>query len=108
MCLQLTSYKDGMTVEERNEAKKKSLEIDKIIEKESKGKQAEKKPLKLLLLGITPQLTRLGPGNSGKTTFLKQLKILHGEGFKEEDLKEIRKQISRVEERADVFNKTSL
>jgi guanine nucleotide-binding protein subunit alpha-12 len=49
-----------------------ALEIDKMLEKD---KQALKRQVKLLLLGA---------GESGKSTFLKQMKIIHGIKFESE------------------------
>nr|KAJ3421342.1 guanine nucleotide-binding protein subunit alpha [Polyrhizophydium stewartii] len=40
-----------------------------------------------------PRILILGSGDSGKTTFLKQLKILHGGGFSEEERQMYRNQI---------------
>ncbi|KAJ3621542.1 hypothetical protein MTP99_003663 [Tenebrio molitor] len=57
---------------EEIEQRYKSLEIDKMLEKD---KQALKRQVKLLLLGA---------GESGKSTFLKQMKIIHGIKFESE------------------------
>ena len=52
---------------------------------EQERKQLQKtNPAKLLILG---------PGDSGKTTVLKQMKILHGKGFQENERKEYLKRI---------------
>lgn len=63
------------TPEER-EQRCKSREIDKMIEKD---KQLLKRQVKLLLLGA---------GESGKSTFLKQMRIIHGIKFEMELVKE--------------------
>ncbi|XP_065212495.1 guanine nucleotide-binding protein subunit alpha homolog [Planococcus citri] len=57
---------------EEIEQRYRSQEIDKMIEKD---KQKLRKQVKLLLLGA---------GESGKSTFLKQMKIIHGVGFEPE------------------------
>lgn len=54
---------------EELEQRYKSQEIDRMIEKD---KQAMKRQVKLLLLGA---------GESGKSTFLKQMRIIHGIKF---------------------------
>lgn len=59
-------------IEQRN----KSQEIDKMLEKD---KQMLKRQVKLLLLGA---------GESGKSTFLKQMRIIHGIKFENELVKE--------------------
>lgn len=56
----------------------KSNQIDKELQKE---KLYYKRQVKLLLLGA---------GESGKSTFLKQMRILHGKDYDEEDLLEFR------------------
>ncbi|PSN44826.1 Guanine nucleotide-binding protein G(q) subunit alpha [Blattella germanica] len=56
-------------------AKRFSDDIDKKLLDEVKNQQTE---FKLLLLGA---------GESGKSTFLKQMKIIHGEGYTEEERK---------------------
>ncbi|XP_056636975.1 guanine nucleotide-binding protein subunit alpha homolog [Diorhabda sublineata] len=61
---------------EELEQRYKSHEIDKIIEKD---RQAMKRQVKLLLLGA---------GESGKSTFLKQMRIIHGIKFENYLVKE--------------------
>lgn len=62
--------------DEEIEQKQKSLQIDKAIERE---KQNNRRQVKLLLLGA---------GESGKSTFLKQMKIIHGIKFDSEVIHE--------------------
>lgn len=61
---------------EELEQRYKSKEIDKMIEKD---KQVMKRQVKLLLLGA---------GESGKSTFLKQMRIIHGIKFESHLIKE--------------------
>uniref|UniRef100_A0A6M2DIK8 Putative g-protein alpha subunit n=1 Tax=Xenopsylla cheopis TaxID=163159 RepID=A0A6M2DIK8_XENCH len=61
---------------EEIEQRMKSREIDRVIEKD---KQTKKRQVKLLLLGA---------GESGKSTFLKQMRIIHGVQFEPELIKE--------------------
>ncbi|XP_076329642.1 guanine nucleotide-binding protein subunit alpha homolog isoform X1 [Tachypleus tridentatus] len=56
----------------------RSKKIDKMLEED---KHIIRREVKLLLLGA---------GESGKSTFLKQMKIIHGHNFDEETLKEFR------------------
>ena len=44
----------------------------------------------LNLLQYQVKLLLLGAGESGKSTFLKQMRILHGEGYGKEDLLKFR------------------
>ncbi|XP_045480959.1 guanine nucleotide-binding protein subunit alpha homolog [Harmonia axyridis] len=64
-------------IEQRHE----SQEIDKMLEKD---KQTLKRQVKLFLLGA---------GESGKSTFLKQMRIIHGMKFDHEYLKEFQQVI---------------
>ena len=57
------------------EARRINAEIDKQIKKDKKDARKE---LKLLLLGT---------GESGKSTFIKQMRIIHGNGFSDNDRK---------------------
>lgn len=61
---------------EEIEQRYKSQEIDRMLEKE---KQLLKRQVKLLLLGA---------GESGKSTFLKQMRIIHGMKFDSELIRE--------------------
>ena len=72
------SCPSGMTAEEVQMASK-SKQIDRQIKSDQRKMQQE---VKLLLLGA---------GESGKSTFLKQMKIIHGVVFEPEHLKEFRK-----------------
>ncbi len=68
----------GKTAEEV-ELASRSKQIDRQIKSDQRKMQQE---VKLLLLGA---------GESGKSTFLKQMKIIHGVVFEPEHLKEFRK-----------------
>lgn len=62
-----------------SEDEKKTVAIHKTIQRElKKQKKREKKEIKILLLGT---------GESGKTTFIRQMRIIHGKGFSAEDRK---------------------
>ncbi|XP_078054360.1 guanine nucleotide-binding protein subunit alpha-14-like [Mustelus asterias] len=62
-----------------SEEEKAISDINKRINKElQQQKQQRKRELKLLLLGT---------GESGKSTFIKQMRIIHGSGYSEEDRK---------------------
>ncbi|KAJ6669600.1 hypothetical protein lerEdw1_000149 [Lerista edwardsae] len=63
-----------LSAEER-ENKRLSLEIERQLRRD---KRDSRKELKLLLLGT---------GESGKSTFIKQMRIIHGAGYTEEDRK---------------------
>ncbi|XP_059553206.1 guanine nucleotide-binding protein subunit alpha-15 isoform X4 [Myotis daubentonii] len=64
--------------EEEKTAARIDQEINKILLEQKKRDRGE---LKLLLLG---------PGESGKSTFIKQMRIIHGAGYSEEDRKGFR------------------
>lgn len=64
--------------QEELESFHRSRKIDKMIQKD---KQVIRRQVKLLLLGA---------GESGKSTFLKQMRIIHGYNFEEETLNEFR------------------
>lgn len=64
--------------EDEKTAARIDQEINKILLEQKKRDRGE---LKLLLLG---------PGESGKSTFIKQMRIIHGAGFSEEDRKGFR------------------
>ncbi|KAK9708997.1 G-protein alpha subunit [Popillia japonica] len=66
---------------EELEQRYRSREIDKMIKKD---KQVLKRQVKLLLLGA---------GESGKSTFLKQMRIIHGIKFEDELIKEFQQVI---------------
>ncbi|GMS98410.1 hypothetical protein PENTCL1PPCAC_20585 [Pristionchus entomophagus] len=59
--------------EEAREKKRINQEIEKLLKRDKKN---AKKELKLLLLGT---------GESGKSTFIKQMRIIHGKGYSDEE-----------------------
>ncbi|XP_042273160.1 guanine nucleotide-binding protein subunit alpha-11-like [Thunnus albacares] len=62
-----------------SEEEKRSLAVDKEIKRILKQqKKQERREIKILLLGT---------GESGKTTFIRQMRIIHGRGFSEEERK---------------------
>lgn len=64
-----------------NEDQKRNLEIEKMIRKD---KKAQARQVKILLLGA---------GESGKSTILKQMRIIYSEGFRLDERKEVRQVI---------------
>jgi guanine nucleotide-binding protein G(q) subunit alpha len=59
--------------QEAREQRRINQEIEKQIKKDKRDQRRE---LKLLLLGT---------GESGKSTFIKQMKIIHGSGYSDDD-----------------------
>ncbi len=59
--------------EEQKEQKRINAEIERQLKKDKRDARRE---LKLLLLGT---------GESGKSTFIKQMRIIHGAGYSDED-----------------------
>jgi len=82
--------------EEAREQKRINREIEKQLQRDKRNARRE---LKLLLLGkfhLVPymeictylfcqSIISLGTGESGKSTFIKQMRIIHGSGYSEED-----------------------
>lgn len=80
--------------EEAKEQKRINQEIERQLRKDKRDARRE---LKLLLLGesvrrrpapdrLTPHpCPRTGTGESGKSTFIKQMRIIHGSGYSDED-----------------------
>ena len=64
------------------EIRNKDIELQ--LKKDQKDLERKEKSIRVALLG---------PGNSGKTTFLKQLKILYGGGFTHEEKEQFQKDI---------------
>ena len=64
-----------------SEERKKNLEIEKMIRKD---KKQQARQVKILLLGA---------GESGKSTILKQMRIIYSEGFRLDERKEVRQVI---------------
>ncbi|KAL4608106.1 guanine nucleotide-binding protein subunit alpha-11-like [Arapaima gigas] len=63
-----------------SEEERRDIAVDKEIQKILKlQKKRERKEIKVLLLGT---------GESGKTTFIKQMRIIHGQGYSEEERRE--------------------
>lgn len=81
------------TNHEEQEQKKKSQAIDRILEEDSKRLRKE---CKILLLGKRTNrnvllrrgvlMWLLGSGESGKSTIVKQMKIIHLKGYSEDEL----------------------
>ncbi|XP_057696838.1 guanine nucleotide-binding protein subunit alpha-11-like [Corythoichthys intestinalis] len=66
-----------------SEEEQRALAVDKEIRHQlRKQKQMERREVKILLLGT---------GESGKTTFIRQMRIIHGRGFSADDRKEFAK-----------------
>lgn len=61
----------------------KELEISRRIDKELM-KQHEQEERKILILGL--MVVNLGTGGSGKSTFMKQLRIIHSVKFTDQEL----------------------
>ncbi|KAM9848967.1 guanine nucleotide-binding protein subunit alpha-14-like [Aulostomus maculatus] len=62
-----------------SEEEKRTIAVDKEIQRILKQqKKKERREIKILLLGT---------GESGKTTFIRQMRIIHGRGFSEEERK---------------------
>uniref|UniRef100_A0A915K0G7 Uncharacterized protein n=1 Tax=Romanomermis culicivorax TaxID=13658 RepID=A0A915K0G7_ROMCU len=70
---------------EEKEAKKRNRRIE---EQMKKDQTLSLRTIKLLLLGLSKVLQ--SAGESGKSTILKQMKILHKNGFSQQDLEMIR------------------
>ena len=64
-----------------SEDSRKNMEIEKMIRKD---KKAQARQVKILLLGA---------GESGKSTILKQMRIIYSEGFRMDERKEVRQVI---------------
>ena len=64
-----------------SEERKKNMEIEKMIRKD---KKMQARQVKILLLGA---------GESGKSTILKQMRIIYSEGFRVDERKEVRQVI---------------
>jgi hypothetical protein len=58
-------------------AKKKHLEVEAFLKKERERLELRAKDIQILILGTS---------DSGKSTLVKQLKILHGGGFSKEEV----------------------
>jgi guanine nucleotide-binding protein G(q) subunit alpha len=81
--------------EEAREQKRINQEIEKQLQRDKRNARRE---LKLLLLGIRIFSYHLqvkikpnsfpGTGESGKSTFIKQMRIIHGSGYSLEDKKQ--------------------
>ncbi|KAI8901307.1 G-protein alpha subunit-domain-containing protein, partial [Globomyces pollinis-pini] len=72
-------------VKEKSMSTGELSELERSKQVESYLKQEKQKYLKLL---DEPRILILGTSDAGKSTFLKQLKIIHGAGFTEEEIKQ--------------------
>lgn len=70
--------KDGHRANQEREAKRRSREIDAMLARE---RRSVRRLVKILLLGA---------GESGKSTFLKQMRIIHGQEFDKKALLDFR------------------
>lgn len=79
----------GATTPEEREAKSRSSAIDRNLRQDAKEFE---NTIKILLLGnlVTYELfmtcCNVGAGESGKSTLVKQMKIIHGDGYKVNEL----------------------
>ncbi|KAL8776706.1 MAG: hypothetical protein Q9213_008165 [Squamulea squamosa] len=82
MCFPKSSGGGGNALQRStSEEKKKNMEIDRLLRKD---KKLQARQVKILLLGA---------GESGKSTILKQMRIIYSEGFHLEERKEVRQVI---------------
>lgn len=73
---------------DQRQAAARNADIDKQL---AASQQERDKTVKLLLLGLCSGLriaeTKIGAGESGKSTLVKQMKIIHGDGYTQEELR---------------------
>ncbi|KAL9631481.1 MAG: hypothetical protein Q9204_004213 [Flavoplaca sp. TL-2023a] len=82
MCFPKSSSGGGNALQRStSEEKRKNMEIERLLRKDKKNQARQ---VKILLLGA---------GESGKSTILKQMRIIYSEGFHVEERKEIRQVI---------------
>ncbi|KAL8670323.1 MAG: hypothetical protein Q9168_005123 [Polycauliona sp. 1 TL-2023] len=82
MCFPKSSSGGGNALQRStSEEKKKNMEIERLLRKD---KKMQARQVKILLLGA---------GESGKSTILKQMRIIYSEGFHLEERKEVRQVI---------------
>ncbi|KAL9604006.1 MAG: hypothetical protein Q9219_000768 [cf. Caloplaca sp. 3 TL-2023] len=81
MCFPKSSGVGNALQRSTSEEKKKNMEIDRLIRRD---KKLQSRQVKILLLGA---------GESGKSTILKQMRIIYSEGFHLDERKEVRQVI---------------
>ena len=97
MCFPKSGGGNALT-RETEEDRRKNAEIEKLIRRD---KKVAAKQVKILLLGKYPTIQILqrlsmistGAGESGKSTILKQMRIIYSEGFHLDERKEVRQVI---------------
>ena len=98
MCFPKSSGAANALQRTTSEEKRKNMEIDRLIRKD---KKMQARQVKILLLGklfvvffsTRPNLDTSGAGESGKSTILKQMRIIYSEGFHLDERKEVRQVI---------------
>lgn len=72
---------------ERKEAKIRSNQIDKVLKSEAALAKKDEESKKVILLGT---------GNSGKSTILRQVALIHGNGFTTKEMEDYKRAIFKI------------